>query len=121
MKRGDTISLTAVVEEIRSDGIVVLTIPATTSLLPAVVVTTRDLLSCAQPPRPPAPARATLPLGAIVLSRKGERGEVIHPDPGVYRIQRLRDRADCLMIQWEGRSLPTWEAPEDVEVDESST
>lgn len=124
LKIGDKINLTALVQEVRASGVVVLSIPASASLIPAVVLTTRELLSGAEPPPPvrtyppttsPEPPPSSLAVGTAVHSRKGERGEVVAPVPSVPRVKRLHGRADALMVHWHGRALPTWEAPEDVQ------
>lgn len=90
MRRGDKIGLTAVVEDVRSDGTVILRIAASTSLIPAIVVSTLDLLRAAE-----APLAATLQpfgIGARVASEKGERGQVVPGDNAIPRVKRLHGR-----------------------------
>lgn len=124
LKAGDKITVEAVVKEVRSDGVAVLTVPASTSIIPAVILTTVDRLGARKAtPAEPSPAspsaplqpRSPFPVGAAVINAKGDNGVVIEPIEGVYRIRRLQNRSDCVMVQWQGRSLPTWEAPEEVQ------
>lgn len=128
LKRGDRVNLTAVVEQVRADGVIVLKIPASTTLLPSVVLTTRERLADADPPPPPLqprpkseppPPSSSPPVGTAVRNANGEAGEVVAPDPTIPRVRRLAGREDALMIHWQGRGLPTWEAPEDVTADTS--
>ena len=117
LKRGDRVTLTAQVEEVRADGVVVLTIPASTSLIPSVVLTSLDILGHAEPddiPSGAAPPRFAI--GLRVVGPKGERGQVVAADLSVPKVRRLKSREDVVMVQWTGRSLPTWHAPEELKL-----
>lgn len=130
LKSGDRVMVETVVQEVRSDGVVVLAVPASTSIIPAVILSTADRLAARQPAPAdsaslsesaattglaiPPSASASFSIGAAVTNAKGDSGVVIEPVDGVYKIRRLQGRSDCVMVQWRGRSLPTWEAPDEI-------
>lgn len=107
---GDHVTLTATISEIRPDGTVVLAVNQSTSIIPAVVLTTVDMLAGKKVDKVLVP-------GASVSRPTGERGKIVPADDAIPRRKRLQGRTDVLLVKWEGRSLPTWEAPEDVRAD----
>lgn len=106
---GDHVTLTATISEIRPDGTVILSVNQSTSVIPAVVLTTVDMLAGKKVDKVLVP-------GAPVRKPTGERGRVVPADDAIPRRKRLQGRSDLVLVEWEGRSLPTWEAPEDVRI-----
>ena len=118
LRVGDRVNIPATVREIRQDGTLVLTVAASTSLIPAVILTNEAKLLQASGESTPlaADVKAGFPIGLAVTNKRGDQGRVCEPDVKVPRVRRLAARQDALMVHWQGRSLPTWEAPEDIVV-----